>query len=388
MVDITTRCSIEDYLAQCSPPHYPAQRFGPNYMYICPIRSERTPSFKVATGHQLWYCHGCHEGGSAPYLVHLLEGCSWPDAYKRLGMPVTRLQQRTLPPRTGQQVATDQQQVVMLFAMGWWHERLWASSVEARIARRYLLSRGISVETLKRVEIGYAPLDPDGTYAQGLRQHLARALGKGWDTDGQVGIATGLFVKDGSGKLRNQARVMFSCGDNVGAIRYYQGRQLPLSQNQGQAKRAKYMGPPLAKYPFWLKVARPLIEATVGVESPMGSAVLAGYSIPHIATLGNDTLSWSTLKLFPSPFLWAQDNDAPRAEGRQPGEEQAQASLAVCKQLGVAAYRLRPPRLEEEQSVGIDEWVAREGIYPVIQEICEITPHVPLALPISCKNAV
>lgn len=43
--------------------HVLLQRAGHEYRGLCPFHAEKTPSFFVNAETQLWYCHGCHEGG-------------------------------------------------------------------------------------------------------------------------------------------------------------------------------------------------------------------------------------------------------------------------------------------------------------------------------------
>ena len=57
-------------------------------MYRSPLRDERHPSFKVDTEKNLWidYAEGC--GGSIIDLYMRLEGCSLPEAIRRLGQMI------------------------------------------------------------------------------------------------------------------------------------------------------------------------------------------------------------------------------------------------------------------------------------------------------------
>lgn len=53
--------------------------------YLSPLRSERTPSFKVDYAQNLWYDHGTGEGGSIIDLIMRLERCSFAEAVQSLG---------------------------------------------------------------------------------------------------------------------------------------------------------------------------------------------------------------------------------------------------------------------------------------------------------------
>ena len=53
-------------------------------VYLSPLREERTPSFKVDYGQNLWYDHGIGAGGSIIDLVARMERCSIGEAIRRL----------------------------------------------------------------------------------------------------------------------------------------------------------------------------------------------------------------------------------------------------------------------------------------------------------------
>ena len=63
----------------------PVRRLAAYAMYRSPLRDERHPSFKVDTEKNLWidYAEGC--GGSIIDLCMRLEGCTLPEAIRRLG---------------------------------------------------------------------------------------------------------------------------------------------------------------------------------------------------------------------------------------------------------------------------------------------------------------
>ena len=66
----------------------PVRRLAAYAMYRSPLRDERHPSFKVDTEKNLWidYAKGC--GGSIIDLCMRLEGCTLPEAIRRLGQMV------------------------------------------------------------------------------------------------------------------------------------------------------------------------------------------------------------------------------------------------------------------------------------------------------------
>lgn len=75
--------SIRDYLAQRGLlPTKDNPRYG---LYRSPLREDRTPSFKVDYGQNLWYDFGLGVGGSIIDLVMRLERCDFARAVRLLG---------------------------------------------------------------------------------------------------------------------------------------------------------------------------------------------------------------------------------------------------------------------------------------------------------------
>ena len=68
------------------------QKRGGTYFGLCPFHNEKTASFSVAPDKGIYYCFGCHKGGSVINFQMEIEGLSYPDAVralaKRVGMEV------------------------------------------------------------------------------------------------------------------------------------------------------------------------------------------------------------------------------------------------------------------------------------------------------------
>jgi DNA primase len=73
---------IIEYLARLG--IAPAKVHGHDTWYLSPLRSERTPSFKVNTKLNLWYDHGTGEGGSILDLGAKLHKCTLTEFLHRL----------------------------------------------------------------------------------------------------------------------------------------------------------------------------------------------------------------------------------------------------------------------------------------------------------------
>ena len=69
------RMPLLDYLRQQNWAGRPASRF--EYVGLCPLHKESQPSFYVNTRKNVFYCHGCGQGGNLIRLVQLLRGLSF-----------------------------------------------------------------------------------------------------------------------------------------------------------------------------------------------------------------------------------------------------------------------------------------------------------------------
>ncbi len=204
---------------------------GANWMACCPFHKEKTPSFSVSSAKEIFYCFGCHKGGSVFNFVMEIERVAFPEAIRivadKIGMPLpvmvddSRFQAR-------RQEADD---VIELnsWAMEWWQQQL-ESSKEARIAREYLVQRELNEETQKSFRLGYAP-DSWEALSSYLRQKGA--------TQQQID-RSGLVVKkeEGSGSYdRFRGRLMFPVLD-------VQGRPIAFGGRTLKGEDAKYVNSP------------------------------------------------------------------------------------------------------------------------------------------------
>ncbi len=163
------------------------KKAGQNWVGLCPFHSEKTPSFTVSPGKQVYHCFGCGEGGDTIGFLMKIDGATFPQAIKllaeRLGIPV-------LPQRSGEPSKADQAREELYRihrdAADHYHEIL-LKSPEAQRARDYFRGRGISNRTIEEFSLGYAPPGWNG-----LQQVLIK---KGW-SDGSIETAGLIIAKD------------------------------------------------------------------------------------------------------------------------------------------------------------------------------------------------
>jgi len=203
---------------------------GANWMACCPFHKEKTPSFSVSPAKEIFYCFGCHKGGSVFNFVMEMERVSFPEAIKlvaeKSGVPLPKL----IDDSRFEARRNEADAVIELnkWALEWWEQQL-ESGGEARIARDYLKRREITDETRKTFRLGYAPDSWDA-----LSIHLRQ---KGATQD-QI-ERSGLVVKkeEGGSYDRFRGRLIFPVMDIQGKPIAFGGRTL-------RDEDAKYINSP------------------------------------------------------------------------------------------------------------------------------------------------
>lgn len=130
------------------------KRDGPNRLTACcPMHTENTPSFKVDTQDNHFYCYGCNEGGNALNLVQSVKNFQFPEAVrwlaKEFGFPEPPSSKEAMTPEMKRKgvYRWAHSEAKSLFA-----DQLWSPAGAA--ARQYLLDRGFNKETLVKYGVG------------------------------------------------------------------------------------------------------------------------------------------------------------------------------------------------------------------------------------------
>ena len=224
--ELTARNPIEDVVGQ----YVNLKRSGSNLFGLCPFHGEKTASFSVAPDKGIYYCFGCHKGGSVINFEMEIEGLSYPDAV------------RALAKRAGMEVPEDEQyqsryrQQERLWALHKEAARFYHSQLYAPVganALQYAAGRGMTKSILTKFGIGYAP-DSWTALVDWLRT-------KGY-TDQELRDSGLVTVSRKNGNLfdRFRDRLMFPIIDVRGNVIGFGGR---IMNNQDKSA-AKYLNSP------------------------------------------------------------------------------------------------------------------------------------------------
>lgn len=164
--DLRSRVPIEEVVGE----YVPLKQKGKRFWGCCPFHNEKTPSFSVDTESQLYYCFGCHKGGTVIHFVMEMERMEFMDAVKTLAerahmpLPTTTESAENDSNRQKRERILD----ANVTAARFFHALLWTD--EGAEALKYLYKRGLNDSDIKRFGLGASPHSRDGLYRELQRQ--------------------------------------------------------------------------------------------------------------------------------------------------------------------------------------------------------------------------
>ena len=133
------------------------KKSGSEFIALCPFHNEETPSFTVSNSKNFYHCHGCGAHGNAINFIIEYEGKSFIEALKEVanlvGMAVPEDNPERMPIDKHEQARYMRACAVLTAAQSVYVEKLKLNP----IAEAYLTGRGLTVETIGKFGIGYAP---------------------------------------------------------------------------------------------------------------------------------------------------------------------------------------------------------------------------------------
>lgn len=272
----------------------------------CPFHNEKTPSFYVSPERNSFHCFGCNASGDIFSFVEKIEGVQFVDALKLLA---DRAHVDLLQFKKGGPGGEDKSLYEVLeYATEFFEGKLQTSPE----ALQYLLSRGITQETIHEFHIGYAP----DSWHQ-LETYL-----------GSKGISTeyaekgGMIVRKNEGVGfydRFRGRVMFPITNATGAVIGFSGRILPSVLDGKEV--AKYVNSPetdlykKSKVLFgYDKAKRAIVEqnSCIIVEGQMDLCMAHQAGTKNVVAVSGTALTFDHLRLiqrFTNTLMFCLDSD-------------------------------------------------------------------------------
>lgn len=252
--EIRNRCDIVNVINE----YVPLQKKGSEHWACCPFHQEKTPSFKVNSDYQSYYCFGCHVSGNVFKFVMAKENVDFVGAVQLLARRSGVIIPEADTPKSGsrKKKADSKEDIYEVNErIREWYQKCLKSD-EAKKAEDYLKRRGIDDEAVRRFALGYAP----------DRWEAAREWGKRHGFSEKTMIDAGVLVTK---EYNNQKRVydrfrgrlIFPIWDELGRVVGFSGRSLDPA-----AERAKYINSPetsifkKGRLLYGLHLARPVLK--------------------------------------------------------------------------------------------------------------------------------
>ncbi len=124
------------------------KKAGVNFKANCPFHDEKSPSFVISPQKQIYHCFGCGAGGDAIKFVMEYEKLNYPEAIERLA------DQNNYTLHYTDNKNPQKQRSQLMEKLSQWYQSLLTTMPTAQA---YLNERGISMASIEKFGIGYAP---------------------------------------------------------------------------------------------------------------------------------------------------------------------------------------------------------------------------------------
>jgi len=196
---------------------------------LCPFHNEKTPSFTVSPGKNIYKCFGCGKGGNSIQFLMEHEQLTFPESIrflaKRYGIELEET--ATSEEYKEEQKLNDSLYVVNEFANEYYQKMLHETDEGKSIGLSYFKKRGFLESTIEKFQLGYANEENGHFYKAAIKGNFKKELL----------FELGLSKRENSDFFRS--RVMFSIHNLSGKVVGFGGRT--LSENK---KIPKYLNSP------------------------------------------------------------------------------------------------------------------------------------------------
>jgi DNA primase len=218
--------------------YIPIQSNGANYRCVCPFHREKSPSLIISPQKGIWHCFGCGQGGDIFKFVEEYEHITKAEALqilaKKAGVELEKMERK---PVSKEEVSQQELGFKYLdFGANTFHKVL-IKLLEDRNNRvtQYCLSRGLTLETIKLFQIGYAPTG-----------NFLLKLGEKHNLDQNILYEVGLLKKEEGKEIKDKFtdRLILPIWDKTGKVVGFTGRSIPPDK----VERPKYLNSPQTEW--------------------------------------------------------------------------------------------------------------------------------------------
>lgn len=151
------------------------QKKGSNYFGLCPFHNEKSPSFSVSPGKQMYYCFGCGAGGNVITFLMEYENQTFPEAVRTLAQRAGIALPEADDSKEARQADSRRAKLLKINkeAAKYFYYQL--RTERGSVGMEYLRKRELSDETMNHFGLGYA-----NKYSNDLIQYLKS---KGYSED-------------------------------------------------------------------------------------------------------------------------------------------------------------------------------------------------------------
>ena len=143
------------------------QKKGSNYFGLCPFHNEKSPSFSVSPGKQMYYCFGCGAGGNVITFLMEYENQTFPEAVRTLAQRAGIALPEADDSKEARQADSRRAKLLEINkeAAKYFYYQL--RTERGSVGMEYLRKRELSDETMNHFGLGYA-----NKYSNDLIQYL------------------------------------------------------------------------------------------------------------------------------------------------------------------------------------------------------------------------
>lgn len=192
------------------------QKKGSSYFGLCPFHNEKSPSFSVSPGKQMYYCFGCGAGGNVITFLMEYENYTFPEALKaladRAGVDLPKMEYN----KEAREQADFRARLLEVnkLAANYFYYQL--KQPQGTLGYQYLHDkRGLKDETIRHFGLGYSNKTSDDLYRYLKEKGYEDAFLK------ETGLVT---VEERGGRDKFWNRVMFPIMDVNNRVIGFGGR--------------------------------------------------------------------------------------------------------------------------------------------------------------------